>query len=131
MLKDVTNKILEIDGYLKPFEKDIDLRTKLYLEKRKELLGDFSSLSEIANGYKYFGFHKTGGGWVYREWAPAASRMYLTGDFNGWNIDSHQMNRLDNGIFEIHLEGKNSLKCGQKVQAIVVTENGDYLRRSA
>ncbi|MBO5019027.1 MAG: 1,4-alpha-glucan-branching enzyme, partial [Clostridia bacterium] len=129
MLKDITNKILEIDGYLKPFEKDIDLRTKLYLKKREELLGDFSSLSEFANGYKYFGFHKTSDGWVYREWAPAAKGMYLTGDFNGWNIDSHPMNRLENGIFEISLKGKNALKCGQKVQAIVVSESGEYLRR--
>ncbi len=129
MLKDISNKILEIDGYLKPFEKDIDLRTKLYLKKREELLNNFSSLLDFANGYKYFGFHRTEDGWIYREWAPAAKRMYLTGDFNGWSLESHPMKRLDNGIFEIILSGKNALKCGQKVQAIVVTDSGEYLRR--
>jgi 1,4-alpha-glucan branching enzyme len=23
-------------------------------------------------------------GWYYREWAPNADQLYLTGDFNGW-----------------------------------------------
>lgn len=120
--------ILEIDPYLAPYKKDIELRTKLYTEKRAELLGEYGSISDFANGHKFFGFHKTADGWVYREWAPAAERMYLTGDFNGWNTESHELTRLQNGVFEIQLKGKNALKAGQKVQAIVI-HNGQMLRR--
>ncbi len=128
MAKKIKNNMLAIDPYLKPHEKDLDLRLELYLNKKKELLKNAKTLSDFANGHRYFGFHRTDTGWVYREWAPAAERMYLTGDFNDWNTESHQMSRLENGVFELHLKGKNALKPGQKVQAIVI-HNGQFLRR--
>ena len=121
-------RLLKIDPYLQPFEDDINLRMNSYKSKRKELLKDAKSLSSFANGYKYFGFHKTKKGWVYREWAPAAQAMYLTGDFNNWELTSHPLKPLENGIFEIELEGKDALKVGQKVQAVIV-HNNEFLRR--
>ncbi|MBQ1263381.1 MAG: 1,4-alpha-glucan-branching enzyme, partial [Oscillospiraceae bacterium] len=54
--------------------------------------------------------------------------MFFAGDFNNWDIYANEMRRLDNGVFEIELEGKDALKVGQKVQAIVVY-NGETLRR--
>ena len=120
--------ILKKDPYLVPFKRDIELRMELFEAKRKELLVNNNSLVEFASGYDYFGIHKTKNGWVYREWAPAAEKMYFTGDFNGWNTQSHQMTKLENGVFEIYLDGKNSLKAGQKIQAIVIY-NGEVLRR--
>ncbi len=127
MPKSSKKRILEIDPYLTDFEKDIDLRVELFKKKKKELVGR-KSLIDFANGYEYFGFHRTETGWVYREWAPAAEKMYLTGDFNGWNTESCPMTRLQNGIFEVYIEGKDTLRSGQKVQAIVV-HNGELLRR--
>ena len=121
-------RILEIDPYLAPFEKDIDLRAELYSRKRKNLLNGCKKIKNFANGHKYFGFHRTRSGWVYREWAPAADEMYLTGDFNNWDIKNCPMTKLENGVFEVHLKGKNALKIGQKVQAIVVN-SGEILRR--
>lgn len=121
-------KIMEIDPYLAPFEKDINLRTELFRSKRSELLGNLKKIKNFANGHKYFGFHRTRNGWVYREWAPAADEMYLTGDFNNWELESCPMTKLENGVFEVHLKGKNSLKVGQKVQAIVIN-SGRILRR--
>ncbi len=122
------NRILEFDPYLAPFEKDLDLRTELYLSKRDNLLSGYKKIKNFANGHKYFGFHRTRTGWVYREWAPAADEMYLTGDFNNWDIESCPMTKLENGVFEVHLKGKNALKTGQKVQAIVIS-SGQILRR--
>lgn len=124
----VRNKILEIDPYLIPFENDINLRTELFQNKRKELLGNSKKIKNFANGHHFFGFHRTRTGWVYREWAPAADEMYLTGDFNGWNIEANPMTKLDNGVFEVHLKGKNALKVGQKVQTVVIN-SGKILRR--
>ncbi len=120
-------KILKIDPYLKPHEADLNLRQENYLNKRAELVGE-GSLLDFANGYKYFGIHPTENGWVYREWAPAAEKMFFTGDFNGWDIYANEMTRLDNGAFEIELMGKDALKVGQTVQAIVI-HNGETLRR--
>ena len=121
-------RILEIDPYLKDFEKDIDLRMQNYLSKKKELLGRGRKLSSFSNAHKFFGFHRTKSGWVYREWAPAAEAVYLTGDFNGWDKNSHPLKRLDNGVFEIEIKGKNTLCEGQKVQTVVYN-SGRELRR--
>ncbi len=120
-------KIFKIDPYLLPYEKDIELRTKLFKNKKNELVGKNGNLVDFASGYKYFGFHRLQDGWIYREWAPAADKMFLTGDFNNWDIYSHQMTALENGVFEIHLKGKDALMSGQKVQAIIV--NGDRVLR--
>ncbi|MBQ2676839.1 MAG: alpha amylase C-terminal domain-containing protein [Clostridia bacterium] len=127
-MKDRKTKITEIDPYLKPFENDIDLRMALFSAKRKELLCDAESLVDFANGYEYFGIHPTKDGWVYREWAPAAEKMYLTGDFNNWDVYGLPMEKLENGVFEVCLKGKDALKNGQRVQAVVI-HNGQTLRR--
>jgi len=121
-------RILEIDPYLKSFEQDINLRMDNYKRKRSELLGEAEHISDFANGHHYFGFHRTKTGWVYREWAPAAEAMYLTGDFNEWDLTACPMKKLDNGVFEVKLKGAKALQPGQKVQAVVV-HNGQYLRR--
>ena len=128
MLKTQKKRILEIDPYLEPYEKDLELRTKLYEEKRRELLGKSKKLSDFANGHKFFGIHRTADGWVYREWAPGAEAMFFTGDFNGWDMTSHPMKKCPDGVFEIELRGKNALRQGQKIQAVVV-HGGQFLRR--
>ena len=128
MKKNNVSKILKIDPYLEPFKTDIELRASLFEKKRQELLGKNRSIVDFASGYEYFGIHPTDEGWVYREWAPAAEKMYFTGDFNNWNTESHPMQRLENGVFEIFLKGKRTLRIGQKVQAIVI-HKGKMLRR--
>ena len=121
-------KIFKYDPYLTPYERDIDLRMNLYKNKREQLVGKEGNLADFANGYNYFGIHRTKTGWVYREWAPAADEMYLTGDFNGWDIYATPLKKLENGVFEAVLEGDNAPQIGQKIQAIVIN-NGNVLRR--
>ncbi len=121
-------KITKIDPYLEPYNDDIALRMDNYARKREELVGPDGSLTDFANGHTYFGIHPTKTGWVYREWAPAADAMYFTGDFNDWDTTACPMTRLENGVFEVILPGKEALQVGQKVQAIV-WHNGQMLRR--
>ena len=119
-------KITPIDPGLLPYETQIHQRMELYLAKRRELLPGRMRISDFANGYQYFGFHRTQTGWVYREWAPAAEAMFLTGDFNGWDITACPMEKLDGGVFQVFVDSR--LQPGQKVQAIVI-HNGQLLRR--
>ncbi len=119
--------ILKYDPYLKPYEGDLDLRMNLYRAKLEELTGGSGDLSAFACGYDYYGFHRDAEGWVYREWAPAAEAMFLTGDFNGWDTGSCPMEGLENGVFEVRLPA-DALAVGQKVQAII-WHNGQMLRR--
>ncbi|MBQ7283437.1 MAG: 1,4-alpha-glucan-branching enzyme, partial [Oscillospiraceae bacterium] len=121
-------KILKIDPFLAKFEDDINLRMKCYEDKRKELLGESDDIVSFANGHKYFGIHPTETGWVYREWAPAAQQMFFTGEFNNWDVYGCPMTNLGNGVWEVVLDGKDTLKKGQRVQAVVI-HNGETLRR--
>lgn len=116
-------RILELNPQLSAFQGDIDLRMNLYQETKKRLLGDRMSLKDFANAHEYFGIHHVGQNWVYREWAPNATQLYLTGDFNDWNQTEYPMTRLENGVWELKLKGDKALWNGCKV-ATVVEANG-------
>ena len=121
-------KITKLDPNLKPFEADLEMRMQNYRDKKASLTGSNGSLADFANGHLYYGFHAVEGGWIYREWAPAAERMYLTGDFCGWDRYAYPMEKKDNGVFELFLSGEDALQEGQCVMAIVV-HNGQELDR--
>ena len=121
-------EIIKTDPYLEPYEYAINERMLAYADTKGKLLKKGQSLIDFANGYEYFGFHRVRGGWVYREWAPAAEALYLTGDFNGWDTRSHPLTALENGVYEIKLKGKDALREGDYVQVIVI-HKGEELRR--
>ncbi|MBR6483613.1 MAG: 1,4-alpha-glucan-branching enzyme, partial [Clostridiales bacterium] len=94
-----------------------------YAGVRKALLGEDGDISSFANAHLYFGIFRCQGGWVYREWAPAAEAMHLFGDFNGWDPWSVPMKRLENGVWEVFLPGEDALRHGQKIK-VRVTHGG-------
>ncbi len=114
--------ITRVDPSLRPFENDLRLRMENYEKTKARLLCDGQTLSDFANAHLHFGFHAVKDGWYYREWAPGAEKMYLTGDFCGWDRYAHPMQKKENGIFELFLPGKDALRDGQKVSAIVVRD---------
>ena len=120
-------KIFEYDPQLLPYERDIKLRMKRYRQKREELVGKRGSLRDFANGYQYFGFHRTEDGWIYREWAPAAEEVYLTGDMVEWRWLDLRMIPIGEGVFEIRLP-QDMLWNGCHVKTIV-RHNGELLER--
>ena len=122
------HKILKIDAYLKPFEKDIDLRMENYRRKKAELLAPGQTLNDFANGHLFFGLHKADNGWYYREWAPGADKLYFTGDFNGWDRYSCPMKKEENGVFSLFIPGADTLRDGMKILTIVVRD-GQELER--
>ena len=126
---DTQQKIMKIDPWLQNYASDIRLRMDRHAEVRRALLGDHADLTSFANGYMYYGIHRTETGWVYREWAPGADEMHLIGDFNEWNRESHPMRRVDaGGTWEILLDGADALKHGQRVK-VQVTHEGQRFDR--
>ncbi|MBP3392359.1 MAG: alpha amylase C-terminal domain-containing protein [Clostridia bacterium] len=115
----MTYKILDYDPYLQPYASDIRLRMDNYARKHYELVGRNGKLSDFANGSDYFGFHKTQDGWWYREWAPAAEEVYLTGDMVDWKWLDLKLTSVGNGVFEIFLPGTDALYHGCHVKTIV------------
>ncbi|MBP1744248.1 MAG: glgB1 [Firmicutes bacterium] len=115
-------KILEIDPWLMPYRKDIELRMDRYSEVRNTLLGKKEGFRDFANGHKYFGFHRADDGWHYREWAPAADSLSLIGDFNGWDRNTHKLSRKAGGVWEIFLPGRDALNHESLVKVHVVRD---------
>ena len=72
-------RILELNPQLQRFAGDIDLRMNLYHNTKNRLLPEGGTLRDFANAHHYFGIHHYDGSWVYREWAPSAYQLYLTG----------------------------------------------------
>ena len=124
----MTYKIFEYDPALLPYEADILLRMDNYAKKKKQLLREGGRLCDFANGHEYFGFHKTESGWFYREWAPAAEAVFLTGDMNGWEKPGLRLTPLGNGVFEIFLAGADALYDGCHVKTQIL-RRGQLLER--
>ena len=118
-------KLIENDPWLAPYEGDIELRMQRLEQKKAQLLGDGTqSLKDFANAHAWYGFHRQDDGWVYREWAPGADGLYLTGDFNDWHWTDTPLARLANGDWELFLPG-DTLQQGSRVMTIV--DNGGTL----
>lgn len=77
-------KLVKQDPWLSPYEEAINGRHDNVLNKVHHLTNGQGALADFAMGHFYFGLHKDKEGWVLREWAPNATKMYLIGDCNGW-----------------------------------------------
>ena len=72
------------------------------------LTADPRRQEDFASGYDYYGLHKLSRGWVFREWAPNATAIYLVGDFNNWQEDEKYLaKRIEGtGNWELRLPEK-------------------------
>ncbi len=97
--------IIKNDPWLEPYADAINGRHEDVVRKEKELTnGGKMTLNDFANAHNYFGLHKTKTGWVFREWAPNATAIYIIGTFNDWKeCDDYALTRIDNGVWEITL----------------------------
>jgi 1,4-alpha-glucan branching enzyme len=99
-----TLPLIQNDSWLEPFESAITGRYEFAMKREKELTGDNKNLAEFASGHLYFGLHRTKNGWVFREYAPNATQIYLIGDFNNWQQGpEYQLQNIGNGNWEIQL----------------------------
>ena len=100
--------IVKNDSYLVPFNEAICGRHNHAVERIKELTFEGKqTLSDFANGYNYYGLHKTNGKWIFREWVPNATNLYLIGDFNNWERSrEYQCKRIEGtaGDWELILD---------------------------
>ena len=101
--------LVKNDAYLEPYEDAIRGRHDHYLWKLNQLTGNGrKSLTDFTNGHEYYGLHKLSKGWVFREWAPNATDIYLVGDFNGWQeTERYRAKRIEGtGNWELRLSEK-------------------------
>ena len=82
--------------------------------------------------YELMGAHpaivKRKRGFVFRVWAPRAERVSVVGEFNGWNPDSHIMERMIDGeTFEVFIAG---LKQYESYKYCIQTKDGRTLYKA-
>ena len=63
-------------------------------------------------------------------WAPHADRVYVIGEFNGWNETSHEMHRVDPdtmGVYELFVPG---VKSGCMYKYLIIAKDGRHLYKA-
>lgn len=93
------------DPLLEPFLPVIRRRHERSVLKELEFTNRKKRLADIFNNYLYFGLHRLPGkGWVFREWAPHATAIYLIGESNDWQRrENFSFHRLEGGVWELEL----------------------------
>lgn len=118
--------LVQKDLYLEPFEDAIRGRHDHAEWKKNQLTaGGKKALGSFACGHNYYGLHKLKRGWVFREWAPNATKIYLVGDFNQWTeTDKFLAKRIDGtGNWELRLSEK-AIKHGDLFKMHVYWDGG-------
>ncbi|MDE6331646.1 MAG: 1,4-alpha-glucan-branching enzyme, partial [Muribaculaceae bacterium] len=116
--------IIKNDPWLEPYADAINGRHDDYLRKLAELTVNCKSLNDFANAHKYFGLHREGRGWVFREWAPNATAITLVGDFSGWETKPEfGLKKNDGGVWELKLPAK-AMQHGQLYKMVVEWPGG-------
>jgi 1,4-alpha-glucan branching enzyme len=95
------------DPGLRPFGQTVVGRLRKAYNMEKQLLNGKKSLSEFAMGHHYFGLHRLENGWILREWAPNATKIYLVGEFTQWKLnEDFVLNHVGDGKWELFLESE-------------------------
>ncbi len=98
---------LAADSWLAPYREALRSRAERFETAAKKLTGGTRSLADFASGHEYYGLHFRDGEWIFREWAPNATRLTLVGDFCGWEqLPEFRLKKLKNGDWELRLPGE-------------------------
>ena len=119
-------RLLRADSYLAPFSDQIRHRLDHIEETEHILTQGKKSLAEFASGHEYFGLHFQRGEWVFREWAPNATAVYLVGYMSKWQVRGEfELEKIsDYGLWEIHLAA-DKLKHGDLYRLRIIWAGGE------
>jgi 1,4-alpha-glucan branching enzyme len=125
------DRLIALDSWLGPYRDRLRWRADHYWYVRSRIEEQGGIMGTISQGHLYFGFNRgerdgRPGVW-YREWAPSASSLYLVGDFNDWNRDSHPLQRDEWGVWSLFLPDDryaDRLVHGSAVKVQVATRQG-------
>ena len=96
------SKIYDTDPWLEPYRGAIDARHDRIMAAMDSIKGEHSTLYDAVNNHLYYGLHKEGAFWAFREWAPNANRIYVIGDFNSWRKSpDYEMKPVGGGNWEL------------------------------
>lgn len=121
-------KLVEFDPWLAPFSSQIEKRHSSFKAKLEDIRLQWGSLKEFASGHQFFGLHKTTTGWILRESAPNATKIFLVGEFSDWKPkQQYQLQKNNQGLWSIQVPDE-SLKHGDYYKLWMVWKDGAGMR---
>ena len=115
--------LVDLDPWLAPHERAIQSREAYVSSTLQKVLGG-KSPADFALGFRHFGLHRTQDGWIFREWAPNATRVVMVGEFSDWQErEEFALQPGAHGEWSVDLP-KNALHHGQKYKLRVYWPNG-------
>jgi 1,4-alpha-glucan branching enzyme len=119
-----TSPLLD-DPWIEPYKGHIKYRERNIIEAEKRLTGGKTNLADFASGHEYYGLHFKKGQWVFREWAPNATAIFLVGDFSLWRENPEfQLQKInEKGDWEIILP-RDAIRHGQHFRLRVHWQGG-------
>ncbi|TCO07953.1 alpha amylase C-terminal domain-containing protein [Natronoflexus pectinivorans] len=100
----MAKRLTEIDPWLAPYEGHMIRRRSLLNDTLDVIENRYGTLKDFADRHLFYGLHKTDDQWVFREWAPNASAVYLVGAFSGWQPQQEfKLQKSSGGNWEIAL----------------------------
>ena len=125
-----STRLLALDPWLAPYADQLRQRQGHFEAVRAAIEENGGLLGPISQGHHFFGFNRgdrdgAPGVW-YREWAPGARQLFLTGEFNGWDRGADPMARDEYGAWHLFLpdaEYGERLTHGSLVKVHVVTDH--------
>lgn len=128
-----TFKILEDNEWLKQYKDPLIKRHNNFETVLETINKKYGSIDDFTESYKFYGLHHRDNAIYYKEWAPNAKTIYLTGDFNEWNNSDPETKctRDKNGCFNLCLpyskDGTPRIPHNSKVRCILELEDGTRL----
>ena len=122
-----TLRLLDSDPWLEPYKDAIEGRHEDAIRVLDRITDHGSKkLRDYADAYKYFGMHRQkDGNWVFREYAPHATAIWLRGTFNDWqNSDAYRLHKLQGGVWEVKLPA-DAVKNGDLYKMFVIWPGGE------
>ncbi|MDO5607377.1 MAG: alpha-amylase family glycosyl hydrolase [Capnocytophaga sp.] len=96
--------LVDTDLLLHSYAAVITERYRYVMQKMQSVKGNGLRLSDNANAHLYYGLHFSGKEWIFREWAPNATALYLLCDTNDWRKNiKYAFKKLKNGNWELKL----------------------------
>ncbi|MFA6769915.1 MAG: alpha amylase C-terminal domain-containing protein [Bacteroidales bacterium] len=114
------------DPWLEPWKKQIWKRYSASIIKRLEIAGYSKTLSEAVNTHLFYGvFKQPSSSYIFREWAPNATDIYLICDATQWKKEpGYRFKNVGDGNWELSL--KNSpLSHGSLYKWLICWEGGE------
>ena len=104
---------LHDDPFLAPYRDALRRRADAFAQLERRLAGT-GTLADFASAHEFYGLHRDGAGWVFRELAPNATALWLVGDFSDWKrLDEFRAERADpRGVWELRV-AESALRHGQ------------------